>query len=70
MTVEQQAKAYLMASAMHRAERDVFDALTNAIGQRLEGMRTRKDVQALKVALLEAEERLWASVDAALVEAA
>jgi hypothetical protein len=69
MKVEQQAQAYLLASAMHRAERTMFDAceaLTNAIGQKLEGRGREKDVAALREQFTAAEQTLWSTVGQAM----
>jgi hypothetical protein len=68
LKVEQHVQAYLTASEMHRAEREVFDAweaLTNAIGQQLEGSGREKDIPSLRSALKAAEAQAWAAVDRA-----
>ena len=69
MKVDQRVHAYLVASELHRAEREVFDcweALTNAIGQKLEGSESRKSIPALRAQLEAAEAQAWALVDRAL----
>jgi hypothetical protein len=69
MKVEEQLQAHLLASAMHRAEREVFDAweaLTNAIGQQLEGRGSKGDLAKLRAELLAREQTAWSTVGQAL----
>ena len=69
MRVEQQVQAHLISSAMHRAEREVFDAweeLTNAVGMQMEGRRRDLDLERLKAQLRDAEAKAWECVNAGL----